>query len=212
MGQDTTRLTRDAAPMVYGAVDRVRDLEHRLVLATPDKTCRGMFLKGVLQVVKSFGDDAAVARCLAASGQTRITDFASYPIADRLRMSWAAAEYLAPRVGGFEAALRLLGRQATADFMASLAGRTILALTNRDVVKMINSLPTAFGASVNYGKHTVEWSGPKSGRFLLEGDLMPEPINSGIMEVVLAAGEVKGGKVQGLQLAVDCCECVFSWE
>ncbi|QSQ25540.1 DUF2378 family protein [Pyxidicoccus parkwayensis] len=210
--QDAVRRARDVAPVALGAVDWERDLEQRLVLATPDKTCRGMFLKGVLQVVKSFGDEAVVARCLEVGGQTRITDFASYPIATRLRMSWAAAEHLAPRVGGFDAALRQLGRQATADFMASLAGRTILALTNRDVVKMINSLPTAFGASVNYGRHTVEWSGPKSGRFLLEGDLMPAPLNSGIMEAVLAAGAVKGGKVHGRQLAVDCCECVFSWE
>lgn len=203
---------QNATTMEQGTVDRVWDLELRLAAATPDKTCRGMFLKGILQVVRSFGDEAAVQRCLEAGGQPRITDFASYPMSSRLRMTYTAAEFLAPRTGGFDAALRLLGRQATADFMESLAGRTILALTARDIVKMVNSLPTAFGASVNYGTHTVEWTGPTSGRFFLDGDLMPEPTNSGIMEAVLDAGNVKGGKVRGRQLSLTQCECLFSWE
>ncbi len=196
-----------------GRLDRSRDLEQRLVLATPDKTCRGMFLKGILEVVKSQGGDAAaVQRCLEASGQSRVNDFSSYPMASRLRMVYLAAELLAPKAGGFDAALRLLGRQATADFMASLAGRTLLALTNWDAVKMLNSLPTAFGASVNYGTQKVEWSSPKSGRFWLDGDLMPEPFNSGIVEAVLDAGKVKGGRVWGRQVDVNQCECLFSWE
>ena len=205
MGQDSSTTRRKP-------VDWVQDLEQRLAVATPDKTCRGMFLKGVLQVVKSLGDETAVQRCLEASGQTRITDFFSYPIASQLRLTWTAAEFLAPRTGGFEEALRLLGRQATADFMASLAGRTIVALTGRDPVKMVNSLPTAFRASVNYGRHTVEWTGPKSGRFFLDGDLMPEPVNAGIVEAALMAADVKGVQVQGRQVSLTQCECLFSWE
>ncbi|MFP2906502.1 DUF2378 family protein [Pyxidicoccus sp. 3LFB2] len=192
--------------------ERARELEQRLALATPDKTCRGMFLKGILQVVKSLGDEAAVQRCLDASGQTRLTDFFSYPIASQLRMAWTAAEVLAPRAGGFDEALRLLGRQATADFMASLAGKTMLALTGRDPVKMMNSLPTAFRASVNYGKHSVEWTGPKSGRFILDGDLMPEPSNCGVVEAVLMAADVKSVTVRGQQDGPARCECHFSWE
>ena len=42
------------------AVDWTRDLEQRLAQATPDKMCRGMFLKGILQVVRSLGDEAAL--------------------------------------------------------------------------------------------------------------------------------------------------------
>jgi len=195
-----------------GTVDRARDLEQRLALATPDKTCRGLFLKGILQVVKSLGDASAVQRCLDASGQTRFTDFFTYPVSSQLRMTYTAAELLAPRTGGFDGALRLLGKQATADFMASLAGRTMLTLTGRDPVKMVSSLPTAFRASVSYGKHTVEWTGPRSGRLLLDGDLMPELFNSGILEAVLLAGDVKGAKVQGRQTGLVQCECLFSWE
>lgn len=202
----------DATTAGQGRVDRARDLEQRLALATPDKTCRGMFLKGILQVVRSLGDEVAVQRCLAAGEQTRLTDFFSYPLSSQLRMTWTAAEYLAPRTGGFEEALRLLGRQATADFMASLAGRTMLALTGRDPVKMVNSLPTAFRASVNYGKHAVEWTGPKSGRLVLDGDLMPEPTNSGILEAVLMAADLKGAQVRGRQVDLTKCECHFSWE
>jgi uncharacterized protein (TIGR02265 family) len=192
-------------------VDRAWDLEQRLVLATPDKTCRGMFLKGILQVVGSLGDEALLRRCLEASGQTRITDFFKYPVSAQLRMSWIASEGLAPRVGGFDEALRLLGRQATADFMASLAGRTMLALTGRDAVKMVNGLPTAFRASASYGRHLVEWTGPKGGRLMLDGDLLPEPFNSGVLEAVLMAADVQGVRVWGRQLSVNRCECSFSW-
>jgi uncharacterized protein (TIGR02265 family) len=206
MGQSATTTTGQ------GERDWARDLEQRLVLATPDRTCRGMFLKGILQVLKSHGEEDAMRQCLEVGGQARINDFSSYPIASRLRMAYLAAEHLAPRAGGFDAALRLLGRQATADFMASLAGRTMLALTGWDVVKMMNSLPTAFGASLNHGKQTVEWSSPKSGRFWLEEDLMPEPFNSGIVDAVLDAGKVRGARVWGRQVALTQCECFFSWE
>jgi len=205
MGQDAT--TR--APV---AADLARELEWRLALATPEKTTRGMFLKGILQVVRSLGDEAAVQRCLAASGQTRITDFFSYPMTSHLRLAFTAAEYLAPRSGGYDEAFRLLGRQATADFMSSLAGRTMLALTNRDPVKMLNSLPTAFRASVSYGQHSVEWTGPRSGRFILKGDLMPVAVNTGILEGVIMSADVRAVKVEGRQLALADCECVFSWE
>ncbi|MFP2924865.1 TIGR02265 family protein [Pyxidicoccus sp. 3LG] len=205
MGQDATT----GAP---GAADLARELEQRLALATPDKTRRGMFLKGILQVVGSLGDEASVRRCQEASGQTRITDFHSYPIASHLRMLFTAAEVLAPRSGGYEGAFRLLGRQSVTDFMGSLAGRTMLALTNRDIVKMLNSLPRAYEASVNYGQRSVEWSGPKRGRFLLEGDLLPAAFNAGVVEAVLLAGEAKSMSVEARQLGPAGCECVFSWE
>jgi uncharacterized protein (TIGR02265 family) len=194
------------------AVDWTRDLELRLAQATPDKVCRGMFLKGILQVVRSLGDEAALRRCTEASGEPRLTDFFNYPATTQLRMAYAAADALGARNGGFEEGLRLLGRQATSDFLNSLAGKTMLALTGKNPTKMLNSLPTAFRASNNYGQHTVEWTGPTSGRFVLNGDLMPEPYNSGIVEAVLMTADLKGPKVVGRQLALLHCECAFSWE
>jgi uncharacterized protein (TIGR02265 family) len=194
------------------AVDWTRDLEQRLAQATPDKMCRGMFLKGILQVVRSLGDEAALRRCMDASGETRLTDFFNYPGATQLRMAYVAAEALGARNGGFEAGLRLLGRQATSDFLNSLAGKTMLALTGKNPTKMLNSLPTAFRASNNYGQHSVEWTGPSTGRFVLKGDLMPEPYNSGIVEAVLMIADLKQSRVVGRQVALLDCECAFSWE
>lgn|GEM_PF-4952347 len=54
-------------------MDRARDLKQRLALATPDKTCRGIFLKGILQVVKSLGDASAVQQCLDARLEAILT-------------------------------------------------------------------------------------------------------------------------------------------
>lgn len=195
-----------------GAVDWARDLEQRLAHATPDKQVRGMFLKGILQVVRSLGDEAALQRCIDVSGETRITDFFNYPAATQLRLAYTAAEILGARNGGFEEGLRLLGRQATADFLGSLAGKTMLALTGKSPVKMLNSLPTAFRASNNYGQHTVEWTGPTRGRFLLTGDMMPEPYNTGVVEAVLMTADVNNPQVVGRQLALLDSECAFSWE
>ena len=41
---------QDATTGGSGAVDLARELEQRLALATPDKTRRGMFMKGILEV------------------------------------------------------------------------------------------------------------------------------------------------------------------
>ncbi len=194
------------------AVDWTRDLEQRLAQATPDKMCRGMFLKGILQVVRSLGDEAALQRCITAGGEARLTDFFNYPAASQVRMVFAAADVLGARNGGIEEGLRLLGRQATSDFLNSLAGKTMLALTGKNPTKMLNSLPTAFRASNNYGQHSVEWTGPSSGRFVLKGDLMPEPYNSGIVEAVLMIADLRQPRVVGRQVALLDCECVFSWE
>ncbi|HZI14917.1 MAG TPA: DUF2378 family protein [Myxococcus sp.] len=194
------------------AVDWTRDLELRLAEATPDKMCRGMFLKGILQVVRSLGDEAALRRCMDASGESRLTDFFNYPGASQLRLVYAAAEVLGARNGGFEEGLRLLGRQATSDFLNSLAGKTMLALTGKNPTKMLNSLPTAYRASNTYGQHRVEWTGPTQGLFVIKGDLMPEPYNCGIVEAVLMIADLREPKVVGRQLALLDCECAFSWE
>ena len=189
-----------------------QELEQRLAVATPDKTTRGMFLKGILHVVSTMGDEAAVQRCMAAAGEKRITDFFSYPVTAQLRLVFAAAEALGVRHGGFEEGLRLLGRQGTTDFFSSLAGKTLLALAGNSPTKLLNNVPTAYRASSNYGQHTIEWAGPNSGRFVLSGEFMPAPYHRGVVEAVLAKAEVKGGKVASRQITMLDCECTFSWD
>jgi uncharacterized protein (TIGR02265 family) len=88
----------------------------------------------------------------------------------------------------------------------------MLALAGNSPTRVLNNLPTAYRASSSYGEHTIEWTGPNSGRFVLKGEFMPVPYHCGVVEAVVEKAQVKGGKVTGRQISMTDCECSFSWD
>jgi len=189
-----------------------QDLMQRMKLAQPTDTARGMFFRGTLEAIQGMAPgERLVERCLKECGQDKFVDFFNYPIAQHLKILSTALPVLATRHGGFERAMRELGRRATADFLTTAAGKTMLMLVRGDARRMLSHLPSAYRVSVSFGQQSVEWLGPTQGRFIARRDFMPYPFHEGTLSSILTSLNVQGVKVQGRQTRLLDMECDFSW-
>lgn len=189
-----------------------RDLEKRLSLATKEDTARGMFFNGVVGAVRTLGGEAAVERCLTASGEKRFVDFFNYPVAAFLRLAYVAAQVMGPQFGGFDGALRRMGTQATTDFLGSMAGKTLLLLAAESPKRLVGNLPAGYRAAVSYGERGVSWTGEKSGVFFMKRDFMPPAYHEGTLQAAIEAVGGKQVKVHGRQVGPLDTEYTLSWE
>ena len=189
-----------------------QELEQRLALSTPKDTARGMFFNGVLGVVRTLGDENAVEQCLRVSEERHFVDFFNYPISTFLKLTCTAARLLAPQCGGFEGALWRMGQQATKDFLASATGKALLLLGGSNARQMLNNLQSGFQAAVSYGERTVEWTGPKSGRFIMKRDFMPCPYHEGVLYALLETLGAKDVQVRGWRTGPLDSQYELSWK
>ena len=189
-----------------------KDLEARLALATREDTARGLFFNGVVGAVRSLGGDAAVERCLQASGEKKFVDFFNYPVAAFLKLAYTAAQVMGPQFGGFDGALRRMGVQATTDFLSSAAGKTLLLLASDSPKRLLGNLHAGYRAAVSYGERGVSWTGDKSGIFTMKRDFMPPAYHEGTLQAVIEAVGGKQVQVHGKQTGPLDTEYTLSWQ
>jgi uncharacterized protein (TIGR02265 family) len=165
-----------------------------------------------LDLVKTQMGEAAAKRCLEAAGTAKFTAFFSYPVSTFLKLSYAAAHELAPKHGGFEAAMQLLGARVAPSFLESTTGKMLMSLVGKEPKRLMDSMPTAYKTSWDHGTCTLAWTGPKSGRFTYSGNAVPAPYFAGSVQQILAAAQLKGAKVSPRQVSVTESQVDFSWE
>ncbi|HEX5744642.1 MAG TPA: DUF2378 family protein [Archangium sp.] len=175
-------------------------LEQLLILATPMDTCRGLFFNGVFEAARSLGGEEVRARCLMAAAGKKYVDFFSYPVADFLKTIFTAAELLGGQ-GGRGMVLRQLGRRATADFLHSTVGKTMMALAGTDPQKLLASFPSAYRASLSYGDRAVERLGERQARLMARRDFLPLEYNEGVLHAAMEQSTARELVVRGRQLA-----------
>ncbi|XXF77986.1 DUF2378 family protein [Myxococcaceae bacterium GXIMD 01537] len=199
---------------VLGGLDPAlaRELEQRLKLATREDTARGLFFNGALDAVKVLGGGPAADRCKEYSGEKSLVDFFNYPIAGFLRLAFAAAQMMGPQLGGFDAAMRRMGMQATTDFLASAAGKTLLVLAGGNPRRLVGNLPTGYRAAVSYGERGVEWTGERAGRFFMKRDFLLPAYHEGVLQAVLESVGGKNVRVRGRQTGPLDAEYEISWD
>ncbi|KFA92862.1 TIGR02265 family protein [Archangium violaceum] len=192
----------------------LEDLARRRTFLKPEEhTIRGFFFNGVLENLRTLGDEALVGRCLEACGQERFMDFFSYSTDLMFLILSTALPTLAERHGGAEAALREIGRQASTDFLASVAGRAMLLLARgRSPKPLISSLPAAFRVAMSYGSAQVEWLGPRQGLLSAQGSFMSPPFIEGLVLKVLEAAGARGTQATARPTGALDIVCEFSWE
>lgn len=184
---------RSAAAMTDGGV--LQEFERRILLATPQDTTRGLFFNGALAAVRSFGGEPVAQRCMDATGEKRFVDFFNYPVASFLKLSLTASQALGPQLGGFEAALRRLGMQATRDFFSSMAGRTLLLLAGEDPSRVIASVPAGYRTAASYGERAAAMTGPKSALISMKRDFLLPAHHEGVLLAVMEAVGVQNARV-----------------
>jgi uncharacterized protein (TIGR02265 family) len=188
------------------------DLELRLALTSPSDTARGMFLRTMLEAVRTLGDEELMRRCQAAGGEEKLVDFFIYPITVNLRMVFAAARMLETRCGSRDEALRQLGRRAGECFLASTAGLALQFLARGNTKRLVSNLPSAYRAAVSFGARSVVWTGRTSGRLTMRREFMPYPFQEGMLLGVLEKAHAKGVRVCGHQLSTLESDYDISWE
>jgi uncharacterized protein (TIGR02265 family) len=187
-------------------------LELLLTLATPMDTCRGMFFNGAFEAVRSLGGEEARVKCHAAAGDKKYVDFFSYPVADFLKTIFTAAEVLGgPAPAGRGMVLRRLGRRATADFLHSTVGRTMMALAGTDPQRLLASFPSAYRASLSYGDRSVERLGEKQARLMARRDFLPLEYNEGVLLAALEQSTAREPVVRGRQVSALDVDYDVSW-
>jgi len=194
-------------------LDVERQLRHRMAMASPTDTARGMFFNGALEVARALGGSEAADRCQHVIGEKRFIDFFNYPVVDLLHLSLEALRLLGPRAGGGAGVLRRMGAQAARDFLASAPGRTMLMLTDKNPRRLLNQLPASYRTVVSFGERRVVWSvDERTGLFLAQRDFMPPAYTKGLLQGVLEAVGAKGVNVSGRPTGMLDSEYEVSWE
>lgn len=189
-----------------------RELARRQALATPADTVRGMFLRGTLEALRELGDGALVERCREVSAREEFVELFSYPVRLYLQMMTVAMEALAERHGGCEQALRLLGRKALKDFLASKSGKMLLVVGGGEASRLLNNAPTGYRVSTSYGEHSLRWMGPASCRWTMKRQFMPPPFEEAILAGLLENTRARNVQVVGRQTDVLDSEYDITWE
>lgn len=176
-----------AAPPVTALRMDAHDLSERLLQATANDTCKGMFFNGLFLATAHTVGEAGVERLREAATTKKFVDFFNYPIADFLPLAWRAAEL----VGGgsspkqLEAGIRKIGAQATDDFLATAVGKTLMMLSGHDAKRLMNSLASSYKTAVSYGSRAIVWHAPNRCVFTMHRDFMPHPYHEGVITQVL---------------------------
>ncbi|REG33391.1 uncharacterized protein (TIGR02265 family) [Archangium gephyra] len=189
-----------------------RELELRLKLIPPGDTVRGYFFNCALEQVRLQGDEEALRRCVEASGLESPTAFFKYPMSALLRLLYHVAWALNDSRGGFEASLRLLGQWTAKEFLRGSVGRTMLLLAGRNLKRLADYLPTAYGTGWEHGWGEVMWTGSGQCLVSIHGNVVPYPYFEGVFLEVFQAAGATNLKVRGWQLGTAHTRYSLSWD
>jgi uncharacterized protein (TIGR02265 family) len=203
-----------AASSAAGGV--VSEYERRISLATPTDTARGLFFNGVLSAVVALGGESSRKQCYAMLGdlrfERRFIDFSSYPVSDFLKLALAATKVLSPQLGSAETTQRRLGMQAMRDFLASMAGKTLLLLSGDSPKRVMGNLASGYRSAVSYGERTVTLTGETGAKVVMKRDFMLPLYNEGVLLALLEAVRAKNPQVRARPFGVLDCEYELTWE
>jgi uncharacterized protein (TIGR02265 family) len=186
------------------------DLHHRLALLSPEDKVRGIILNGVLEIVRTLGNETMVRQCLDSVGEKKFVDFFTYPSHLHLRFVYAAADLLCERFGSFEKTLWNMGYQGGKYFLSSAPGK-ILMLGQGSMQRLLSVVPSAFSLANNSLQGEVKWTGPRSALFLLKHDFLPLVYTEGTLQS-LDTAKVKGLRVKSRQVEPLVGEYELTWE
>jgi uncharacterized protein (TIGR02265 family) len=159
--------------------DAQRDLESRLLLATPEYTTRGILFLATLTTVRELGGEEGVKRCLEASGETEFVEFFNYPTRALLQMLDAAARLLSAELGGYGEVLRRIAKRTVELYMTSVVGRSAQLVSASDPMRLVRTLEELYKVSMAYSAPTVVWKGPKRGILSVQRTFTPLAYHEG---------------------------------
>jgi uncharacterized protein (TIGR02265 family) len=188
------------------------ELEQRLSLVPAGDTVRGFVLSTLLDTVRDEAEGPALRRCLEATGEKSLLPFFNYPFRSLLRLQYTAAWALSGKHGGFEGAMRHLGRRTAPDFLQSAVGKMLLGVAGLDMRRLIGGIPVAYPTVYSHGICTLTWPEARLGRLFFTGNLIPPPFMEAAVYQVLRAIHPSGLQVQARRVALTQNELRVAWD
>lgn len=131
------------------------ELEAHLKLLPPGATCKGMFMRDLLGMVRKHATAEEVA-LRAKVTPRRYLAFFDYPMTENVPLTVEAAKLLSPGQATAKG-LRLLGRACFRSFLSTTPARILMSLAGAgDVGAVFMLTPKSYAMSVNYGRISVE--------------------------------------------------------
>ncbi len=179
-------------------VDIEVDLDAHVALVPKGATIKGMFFNQLTAHARRADPLFEVPAGLQ-SRVLRYLPFKDYPYADWLRVCHAASR-ASFRHLPMGQALRKMGAEAYDTLLATTVGKVIFAAVSKDVGRVLEYGPRAYGVAVHCGRVTAERLGPRLVCYRFErlpGFL--ETYQVGVMEGAVAAA---GGRAR-VRVALD---------
>ena len=194
------------------AHDAQRDLQQRLLLATPQHTTRGILFSSLLRVIRELGEDEAVVQhCLAATGEKSFVDFFNYPTRSLLLLLSNAAQQLSGKLGGYEEVLRQMGFKGASSFMGTPVGLAAMQHAGGNPQRFMLALEALYGVLTTYGKPVLSWPGPNQGVLAIAVTFMPLAYHVGGAQAVAQKLGVKNVDIRARKTRGLSIELVVSW-
>ncbi len=182
------------------------ELDRRLAAATPRDTVRGVIFNATFEVLVELAGKPAAPAC-DPRGKGRRHEFFSYPVADYLRLAWAAVDRLAV-AGDRDAAFRQLGDRAARRWLSSPLAAALVAFTGKDPRRLVANVATGYRNVVSYGTRTVDWVAGRHARLAFRRDFLVPAFHCGVIASALevtcgGAFDVEGREVGFLESDYD---------
>jgi len=187
------------------------DMEQRIAATGPADKLRGYFFQRIIELVKQRISADAAKRILAPLRPGGYAALKNYPVAEYLRLLYAAVDELAPRMG-VQAAFRACGAASVDAFATSAAGRVLFGVvTFGNPARLASQVGLAYATSVSYGKREFHQTSPSGGTLRYRGDYGPPAYLEG---VILRALEAIGyrGNVKSFETSVSAVDLEVRWE
>ncbi|HZH13330.1 MAG TPA: TIGR02265 family protein [Archangium sp.] len=194
-----------------GSATLQRELEQRLGAVGPKDTTRGFLFGSALDLVRTEVGPDAFKRCVDTAGSSSFTAFFSYPVNTFLKLTYAAAQELSDKHGGFDAAMQHLGFRVAPRFLESTTGKMLLSLVGKEPRRFIDSMPSAYKTAWDHGACSLTWTGSRSGRIDYV-NAIPAPYFAGSVLQILNAAQLQGIRATPQQRSLTEFSVDFSWE
>ncbi len=138
-------------------------------------------------------------------------DFFSYPVADFLRLIYAAADVLEPQYPSVEDAFRACGASTVTGFFKSYVGNTLWKLIGGgDPKRALSTVHTVYSTLVSYGVREYQDLGEKRALITFRGDMQPMYFHEGALTEVLQV-LCGNGRATGKALSLSHVEYTLEW-
>ena len=172
------------------------DLARRLGLAKATDTIKGTVFRAVLSEIERHvaADDPRLAELRKSFAKRAWQEFSSFPIAEYLKLVYAAADLIEPKAGSPRQAMNQLGYSVTNAFLTSPIGKVATSIASgKKAVDVLSYAPGVYGVSASYGQRTFVRLSDHQAMLKIRGDFMPPDYHLGVIRCGL---ETFGHKVQ----------------